>query len=157
MDNIVLDKAESIIINLLNKIAEERSDICKDIFITGGWVRDKILGIPSKDMDICVNEEFVKPLIRRINTEYAVLKKKEDYDIVRCHIKQSFKIEQEPISGYEVHVLNLYDTNNDVLSVDIRKLRNDSVDADVYTRDFTVNSLYLSVKEMKIIDPRNVS
>jgi len=85
------------------------------------------------------------------------IKKKEEYDIVRCINKQSFKIEQEPISGYEVHVLSLYDTNNDIVSVDVRKLRNDSVEQDVYTRDFTANSLYFSVREMKIIDPANVT
>lgn len=153
MNTIALDPAEEIIFKLLTKILQEKADIYKDIYITGGWVRDKLLGHQSKDMDICVEEAFVKPLVRNIITEFVTVKQYQEYDIVRCINKQTFKVEQEPIKGYEVHVLNLYDTNNDITSVDIRKLKNDSIEADIYTRDFTINSLYFSIKEMKVLDP----
>lgn len=156
MNKIDLDPVEELIINYLNKFAEEHNDICTEIYITGGWVRDKLLGYPTKDMDICVAEEFVKPLVRRIISEFAQVKNRQEYDIKRCVEKQTFKIDQDPISGYEVHVLNLYDTNEEITSVDIRKLKDDNVDSDIYTRDFTINSMYYSLKEMKVIDQKNV-
>lgn len=157
MHDIQLDPNEVIIIDLLSKIALERNDVCKDIFITGGWVRDKLLRVQSKDVDICVEADFVKPLIRRLITEFAIKRKPKEYDIIRCINKQSFKIEQDPIKGFEVHLLNMYDTNNEITSVDIRKLRQDTVESDIYTRDFTINSMYYSVNQRKVVDLSGVS
>ena len=153
MADIELEPIEELICELLTKIADERPELCSDVYITGGWVRDKIMKVPSKDIDICVEECFMKPLISRMVSSLSILRRTDEYTLHRCVTGPNFKIEQEPISGYEVQVLYIYDTKGDMRSVDVRKLRNDKVEADVYTRDFTINSLYYSVKQKKVIDP----
>lgn len=156
--NLRLNKDEEIICRKLEEIRSEQLPLVPDLYISGGWVRDKVMGFESKDLDMCVADKAVLTLVVRIPEYFhAGLIKKQGYNVhFQCN-RGSFKIEQAPIEGYDVHMIDLRDTDNDNIKLDIRKLKNNTVEDDLYTRDFTINSLYFSVKTGEVVDNCKVS
>lgn len=152
-----LNADEKIICQTLERIRKKEFPQIEDLFISGGWVRDKILGVESKDLDMVVPEQAVLSLVVRIPEyfKYGLLKE-EGYNVYFSADRGSFEIDQAPIEGYKVHMIDLIDTVNEHIKIDIRKLKGDSVEADLYTRDFTINSLYYSTKTNEVIDNCNV-
>ena len=139
---ITLNKKEneffSIIINILKK--NSLKTICR---VAGGWVRDKLLGIESDDIDIVINDikgrEFAEILNRELypgNTKYGIFNK-------------------NPQKEKNIEIVNiiLFDTNIDVTNLrceDLNKIGTPLSDAEL--RDFSINSLFYNVNEKKLED-----
>ncbi len=117
------------------------------VFFVGGAVRDNILGISSKDIDILVEGnaiDFANKLpglikIKSIHSEFGTCKVEYNNTIFDI---ASTRVEKYPYSGCLPQVVEI--------GVDITK--------DVLRRDFTVNSLYCEfylsddILEYKLLD-----
>ena len=126
---------DKIILIILKKL--EKSGY--SAFIVGGYVRDKLLGKETRDVDICTNA-LPKDVIEIFNLDKST---KDEYGSVNIKTKQyniditTFRSE----SDYKNH------TPKSVMYVDDLK-------TDLKRRDFTINSLVMNSNE-EIIDYYN--
>ena len=130
-----IDKdAKSIISNL--------HDAGFEAFIVGGFVRDSLLGLKPKDCDVVTNAtpEEVKnviPKTRIIGRRFKIVHARSGRKITEISTFRSSS--QRTIKKSGTGIL-LRDNNYG------------TIEDDAFRRDFTINSLYLDVNSMEIID-----
>ena len=129
------------------------------VFIVGGWVRDKLLGHSSKDLDFSYKLEDESRLISDVlvsfSQEPAVAERDSKLSVV-AH-RPPFVIEQEPVKGFLVNVIEVADFGRkNHFKLDLRALKGESAEADSLSRDFTINAVYYDVLTGEVVDPRNV-
>lgn len=110
------------------------------IYLVGGAVRDKILGLPVKDKDYVVvgatPEQMMNKGFRPIGKDFPVFlhpKTQEEYALART--------ERKTAKGYHGFKFN---TDTSV-----------SLEDDLARRDLTINAMAQDVESQKIIDPYN--
>lgn len=121
-----------------NEIFEEIRKVVPasvQIYLIGGAVRDLLLGKPIKDYDFVI-EGLVRPVGKKLadnlRGKYYVLD--DDRDMVRVILKG--KRGEKPIC------------------IDISQLRGESLEADLFSRDFTINAIAVDFLENnRFIDP----
>lgn len=98
------------------------------IYIVGGYIRDKLLGIKKepKDLDVII-EKDIDDLINYL--------KKEEYKV--------FVVKEE---------LNIFRVFKGDLAADVTLLKGTDIEEDLGKRDFTINAIALELTENKIID-----
>ncbi len=126
---------EKILLNILKKI-EKNGYVA---YIVGGYVRDKLLGINSNDVDICTNA-LPKDIIEILNLDKT---KTDNYGCINIKTKR-FNIDITTFreeTKYENRKPKTINYINDVKT-------------DLKRRDFTINTLLINYKG-KIIDNYN--
>lgn len=169
---ITLTETEKQIVDLLNSYTEfynkEQTDPVNRITlrITGGWVRDKLLGNPSHDIDIgidnCSGESFVFGLKDWIDessvSENIVIDDNNEKKISKIH-----KIKKNPDKSKHLETCT---TKLFGLDIDFVNLRSESYTddsripsittgtsvEDAYRRDATLNALFFNLSSMEIED-----
>ena len=112
-----------------------------DAYIVGGYVRDKLLGIKTNDIDICTNakpKDIVKLFDIQSNdeTQYGAVKiiyKNYNFDVTTFRRDIKYEDNRKPV---KIKYIN-----------DLKK--------DLLRRDFTINTLCID-KDGKIIDLLNI-
>ena len=122
----------SFILNILSK-HNKTSTICR---VVGGWVRDKLLGVESNDIDISLNDMEGHELARLINDE--IYKDKINIGI----IKQN-EVKRKNMEIARIKVCDFL--------VDFIKIRNSPL-FDAERRDISINSLFYNINEQKLED-----
>lgn len=126
---------DKFIINILKKIEKYGFEA----YVVGGYVRNKLLNITSRDVDICTNA-LPKDIIKIFNLKKDT---KNNYGSVNI-ITKKYNIDittYRKESTYDLHKpINIEFINN--------------IEEDLYRRDFTVNSILLNSKN-EIIDKYN--
>jgi len=123
----------SIILNILKK-KNLNTTICR---IAGGWIRDKLLGKESDDIDIVVNDIEGSKLVYIIN-EDLYTEGKYKMGIIPKNPKKGKNI--------EVTTTNICNTSIDFITLRSSPL----VDAEL--RDISINSLFYNINEQKVED-----
>jgi len=112
-------------------------------YIAGGYVRDKVLGKQSDDIDIVVSLPNGGIALAQHLYKHGVCSKPL--------IFERFGTAQVIISGYKIEFVmarkEYYKTENRKPNVQYS-----SITEDVFRRDFTINSLIMNVMDNKIID-----
>jgi len=123
----------------------QRTPFCREViqyarrfpvptFLVGGTIRDALLGLSSKDIDLAVAGSAVS-LARRLADELkgAFVPMDLEHDVARVVVRTS--------EGYYY--------------IDLAGLRRDSIRADLLARDYTINAMALSLKEdsRELLDP----
>ena len=130
-----IDKdAKSIISNL--------QDAGFEAFIVGGFVRDSLLGIKPKDCDVVTNAtpEEVKnviPKTRIIGRRFKIVHARSGRKITEVSTFRSSSQRTTKKSG---------------AGILLRDNNYGTIEDDAFRRDFTINSLYLDINSMEIID-----
>ena len=130
-----IDKdAKSIISNL--------HDAGFEAFIVGGFVRDSLLGLKPKDCDVVTNAtpEEVKnviPKTRIIGRRFKIVHARSGRKITEISTFRSSSQRTTKKSG---------------AGILLRDNNYGTIEDDAFRRDFTINSLYLDVNSMEIID-----
>ena len=141
--NISLNEKEkecfSIIMNNISK-NNLGSVICR---VAGGWIRDKLLGKESDDIDISVSGIAAWKLVYSINTELYPKKFKMGI------------IPKNPEKGKNIEVTTTNICNTSIDFVDLRldekrKLIPGLYDAEL--RDISINSMFYNINEQKVED-----
>lgn len=139
-----LDIAYNRIFNIITK-----NDIFKNhVFVVGGFVRDTIMGLKPKDLDLVIN-------IKNGSTLLANAIKQEYFDITTNPIK---------LGAYPIRQIQFTDINETIEIADTmteefpnknsrqRIVKFASIKQDIIRRDFTINSLLIDITTNKIID-----
>ncbi|KAH3680741.1 hypothetical protein WICMUC_000175 [Wickerhamomyces mucosus] len=160
---IILTETESKVAKLLTDYAEtingkDPNQESLELRITGGWVRDKLLGNQSNDIDIAINtltgEEFAEGLAEFIE------KSSEVYGITSSGIH---KIEKNPEKSKHLETAS---TKLYGLDIDFVNLRNEEYteesrvpvvkfgtpEEDALRRDATLNALFYNLSKNKVED-----
>ena len=143
IQNISLNEKEkecfSIIMNIITK-NNLGSVVCR---VAGGWVRDKLLGKESDDIDISVSGIASWKLVYSINTE--LYQKKFKMGI----------IPKNPEKGKNIEVTTTNICNTSIDFVDLRVDEKNSVTPglfDAQLRDISINSMFYNINEQKVED-----
>ena len=125
---------EKIIKDILNKIINNNYDA----YLVGGYVRDKLLGINSNDIDIATNMPFnvLKRLFKyeiEYKKYYCIKFKLNDYNISITTFRRELKYK-----------------DNKPIKIEYTS----SIEEDYLRRDFTINAIYMDANE-NIIDFHN--
>ena len=132
----------SIIMNILKK-NNLTSTICR---VAGGWVRDKLLGKESDDIDIALNDMKGSTLANLINEELYPGKNK--VGIIQQNVEKGKNLETATIKVCQTWI-DLVNLRCD----DKNKIGTPLTDAE--RRDLSVNSLFYNINEGKVEDFTN--
>ena len=113
-----------------------------EAFIVGGFVRDSLLGLKPKDCDVVTNAtpEEVKSVIpktRIIGRRFKIVHARSGRKITEISTFRSSSQRTTKKSG---------------AGILLRDNNYGTIEDDAFRRDFTINSLYLDVNSMEIID-----
>ncbi|CAH6722531.1 CCA tRNA nucleotidyltransferase, mitochondrial [[Candida] jaroonii] len=124
--------------------------------ITGGWVRDKLLGDESNDLDIAINtlsgEDFVTKLTDYLNENHPNLSLKAIHTIKKNPAKSKhLETCTAKIYGLDIDFVNL---RSEKYTVDSRIpiIEYGTAEEDALRRDATLNALFYNLNEKKIED-----
>ncbi len=159
---------------IFNKIAEAARVLNMESYVIGGFVRDKILGRPTKDMDIlCIGDgiNLAQEVAKRFNPKPQVnffknfgtaqikLKNEEKEESQNTNQAYNTPVPSSPDKGcgggLEIEFVGArkesynYDSRKPAVSVG-------TLEDDQDRRDFTINALAISLNEKdygKLIDP----
>ena len=132
----------TIILNTLKKY-NLSSTICR---VAGGWVRDKLLGKESDDIDIALNDMKGSKLASLINEE--LYPGKDKVGIIQQNAKKGKHLETATIKICKVWIdfVNLRAFNDNELG---------TPKSDAELRDLSINSLFYNINEKKVEDYTN--
>src|SRR5437867_3959213 len=102
------------------------------IFLVGGAVRDRLLARPRYDIDLGVGEgasSLARVFANQVGGAFYVMDAEHDVARVIC------------------------DQNRARYVIDFARLRGDSIEYDLATRDFTINAMALDLDTSQLIDP----
>lgn len=113
------------------------------LFVVGGYVRNKLLGLPSKDIDICSSCSVtqVKEILK--DTKYELITKNKKLNTAEIRYKNevyeysTFREENYLEGGKHNPNSVRFDTN---------------IVQDAKRRDFTINCIYYSLSSHEVID-----
>lgn len=132
----------SIIMNILKKY-NLNSTICR---VAGGWVRDKLLGKESDDIDIALNNMKGSKLAQLINQE--LYPGKDKVGIIQQNAQKGKHLETATIKICNIWVdfVNLRCEDENVIGSPL---------SDAERRDLSINSLFYNINEEKVEDWTN--
>ena len=126
--------------SLLTKVSEFLSQQNIDSYLVGGYVRDTLLGRPTRDVDIAVDAlapEVAEKVAATLKAKYVLLDKVNE-------IARVVLIEGDPTQGNRWHL-------------DFSTIRG-GIEANLSHRDFTINAMAVNLRELEkghpqLIDP----
>ena len=132
----------SIIMNILKK-NNLTPTICR---VAGGWVRDKLLGKESDDIDIALNDMKGSTLANLINEELYPGKNK--VGIIQQNVERGKNLETATIKVCQtwIDLVNLRCEDKNKIGTPI---------TDAERRDLSINSLFYNINEGKVEDFTN--
>ena len=149
-------KIRNLLVDYCNYYNASHRDKPLTLRITGGWVRDKLLGYDSHDIDIAVNhlsgEEFVN------NFQEYLKRKDPQFSVNHVH---TIKMNPEKSKHLETCTTKLYGIDLDFINLRSEEYAHDSRVPtiefgtplqDALRRDATLNALFYNLNEEKIED-----
>jgi len=130
-----VDKKARSIISKLNEAGHKA-------YIVGGFVRDSLMGKNPKDCDIVTNatpEEIKKiiPRTRIIGRRFKIVHARAGKEIIEI---STFRSSSQK------------DTKKSNKGILLRDNNYGTIEEDAFRRDFTINSLYLDIERMEVLD-----
>jgi tRNA nucleotidyltransferase (CCA-adding enzyme) len=144
----ITDQEKSLFSTLLKHLSES------EVRVAGGWVRDKLLGLTSDDIDITLNNmtglEAAEKLKQNISNSSSIGKMKENPEASK-HLETACI----RILGYSLDLANLRTesySNSRIPQMVIFSQCFGSPSEDAHRRDLTINSLFFNVSQNTIED-----
>ena len=134
-----LNKTEEKIFNFLKKV-NKKYNLNVTFRVAGGWVRDKIMGLESDDIDIALDTMTGKELGK-------VLEKEKH---IKIHIVQQ---NHEQCKHLEVAIVNLFDIKIEMVNLRSEEYGDSRIPTtqigtpleDALRRDLTINSMFYNI------------
>lgn len=154
---IQLNDKEQLILSTLLDINQKMS-LGLTFRVAGGWVRDKLLGVPSDDIDIALDkitgQQFVqKALEYHKNNPQSPIEADSNY-VIKLNPEKSKHLETSAINiaGLKIDFVNLRD---ETYGEDSRTPQSNIINdpkIDAQRRDLTINSLFYNVNSGQVED-----
>lgn len=148
-----LNPQEQEIFGILEKVVQQYAPNTT-LRSAGGWVRDKLLGIPSDDIDIMVDnmsgEEFAKLVTKSMSLE--------DPHVIRQNPDASKHVETAkayiPLSNGETQEIDFAMARQEIYDDDSRipEIKPATAQEDAIRRDLTINSLFYNINDKNVED-----
>lgn len=133
---------------------------------TGGWVRDKLLGVPSHDIDVAINRMTGLQFGMKLKEYIAIPGNAEKYGLGKRDAGGLHKIEANPEKSKHLETVTTKILGLDIDLVNLRKetytdeSRNPQMEfgtpeEDALRRDATVNALFYNINTEQIEDFTN--
>lgn len=122
--------------------------------VAGGWVRDKLLGKDSADIDIALDNMTGQNFCEKVN-EYSKLigEQQKGIGVIQCNPDQSKHLETARMLILDIWIdfVNLrsetYTENSRIPTMEIGTAKEDA-----YRRDLTINSLFFNINNNSVED-----
>lgn len=115
----------------------------EDLFVVGGYVRNKLLGISGTDIDLCSCVDIEEVSKRLENSEFSVkIKNLKLGSVLISNKKESFE--------YTAFRKETYPENGAHCPISVQ--RTDKIEEDVQRRDFSINSIYYNINKDECVD-----
>ena len=149
---IQLTPEESEVFDLLKRTGDS---IGATVRVAGGWVRDKLLGKPSDDVDIaldtCTGIVFANAVNEFIAEQGGPLSK---VTVIKANPDQSKHLETATckIHNIELDFVNLRTEKYGDSNGRIPRVFNGTAEEDAFRRDITINSLFYNITTSRVED-----
>ncbi len=137
-DDVALSHQEECVFGVLREAVGGCSDVV--LRVAGGWVRDKLLGKESKDIDVVVEGMESEVFVRLVS---SVVERQGGAP------PKVAVMEADPEHGKHLQACNMV---LEGVSVDFVTLRQGGALVDAQHRDLTINSLFYNVNQRKVED-----
>ncbi|KAI3902251.1 hypothetical protein MKW92_033899 [Papaver armeniacum] len=149
-DKIELTDKEMQIFDRLLRVVDHHN-LQTQLRVAGGWVRDKLLGKESNDIDIALDNMKGNDFCDKIN-EYSVFlkeKKQPKVGVVKSNPENSkhFTTGIMRVFGVKIDFVNLVSSETCIPRVEFGSPKEDA-----YRRDLTINSMFYNIKEKVVED-----
>lgn len=155
---IVLDKKNIIELTLI-KLQEliKGSAFENHVFICGGFVRDKIMGLSPKDIDLCVDIEggglaFAEYICKKTDSykdgSNPVIYPK--YQTAKFNLRSFSQLSKIDIECVQTRIEKYTEEGGRKPEVKYGTLTQDA-----HRRDLTINALYVNLSSLEVVDPTN--
>ncbi|WBW75366.1 ATP 3'tRNA nucleotidyltransferase Cca2 [Schizosaccharomyces osmophilus] len=161
---LILSDVEKSVVHLLKKTAEfieqgHGTNAHVEVRLAGGWVRDKLLGLSSDDLDVTLKKingiDFAKAILEYVNMldPKTAVPYKQSIGKLTVNPDQSKHLETATLTlyGLDIDFVGLREETYDDKSR-IPVVRQGTIETDTYRRDFTVNSLFYNIRSEQIED-----
>lgn len=153
MEAIHLNDEEQKLFSLLKSVVREM-DLSTELRCAGGWVRDKLLGRESNDIDIAIDNMMGEEFANKLN-EYLVSRGEEKTNVAVIHSNpdQSKHLETAKVKyqGLEIDFVNLR-SESYASSSRIPEIQFGTAEEDAMRRDFTINALFYNIGHGNVED-----
>ena len=152
--NVKLTDQEQRIFDLLNEVVKTKTPKTT-LRVAGGWVRDKLLGKNSNDIDISIDnmtgEQFAN-LVKNYMDENHISEKTSDVTVVQANPDQSKHLATAMIKifGLPIDFVNL--RTETYSSSRIPEMQIGTPEEDAQRRDLTINSLFYNINTGNLED-----
>jgi len=150
-NNLTSDEKE--IFSIIRKVIEKYTP-STNAFAVGGWTRDKLIGTPSDDIDIMLDnisgEDFAKLITKYLNIK--------DPHIIRENPEKSKHITTAkayiPLSSGNIQEIDFAQARTETYSEDSRipDIKPATPQEDAQRRDLTINSMFYHINNNQIVD-----
>ncbi|XP_027149107.1 putative CCA tRNA nucleotidyltransferase 2 [Coffea eugenioides] len=152
-DHIELTPKEKEIFHRLLQVVRH-FDLETELRVAGGWVRDKLLGKDSDDIDVAIDTMSGREFCEKIN-EYLSYTGEETpgIGVIQCNPDQSKHLETARMRLFDVWIdfVNLRSEDYSESSR-IPVMRFGTAKEDAYRRDLTINSLFYNINKDSVED-----
>ncbi|MGN1201190.1 MAG: hypothetical protein ACI4R8_02880 [Candidatus Caccovivens sp.] len=115
----------------------------ENLYVVGGYVRNKLLGIESGDVDLSSSVNIEEVSKRLEGSEFSVkIKSLKCGSLLICKDDESYE--------YTAFRKDVYETDGSHMP--IRVERTDKIEEDAQRRDFSVNAMYYNINKDEIVD-----
>lgn len=152
-ESIELTELEKKIFDRLREVLRQ-SNLQTQLRVAGGWVRDKLLGKNSDDIDIALDNMLGREFCEKVN-EYLsnAGEKTQGVGVIQCNPDQSKHLETARMRIFDVWIdfVNLrsetYAEHSRIPSMEFG-----TAEQDAYRRDLTINSLFYNINTGSVED-----
>ena len=169
-ETIILLPVEQLLMQLLldyrDEILSDPASPMLEIWFTGGWVRDKLLGIQTMDIDAALSTMTGMQFGLGLENFYSRNRAKYVYEAEMLCVSSSFKLHKvdkkpEKSKNLETGAAHIFGLDVDFVNLRGETYTEDSrnpqmefatAEEDAFRRDATVNALFYNVGEQKVED-----
>eukprot|EP00193_Tetraselmis_chui_P001735 CAMPEP_0177751190 /NCGR_PEP_ID=MMETSP0491_2-20121128/238_1 /TAXON_ID=63592 /ORGANISM="Tetraselmis chuii, Strain PLY429" /LENGTH=476 /DNA_ID=CAMNT_0019266279 /DNA_START=316 /DNA_END=1742 /DNA_ORIENTATION=+ len=150
---IQLTELEAEIFGTLLQVTKQ-AELGTTLRCAGGWVRDKLLGRDSDDIDIALDNMMGAQFAEKVNEHMASSGKKvHSVGVIQCNPDQSKHLEtaRMKVCGVWLDLVNLR-SETYAEGSRIPEMQFGTPEQDAFRRDFTVNALFYNLNEAAVED-----
>lgn len=144
---------EKEVISVLVNVAREKAPGMEPR-IAGGWVRDKMLGVPSDDIDVMTDQVSGQQFASWVALKLGI----DDPAVFKINPEKSKHLETAeikiPVSSGQTYVVQFAGARKEVYTADSRipTVEKASPQGDAMRRDLTINALFYNTVTQKVED-----